>query len=38
MLGHLTVPEKGGLHSVEQTSSGEPITVLSNELLWFKKK
>jgi len=38
MLGHLTVPEKGGLHSVEQTSSGEPITVLANELLWFKKK
>ena len=38
MLGHLVVPEKGGLHSVEQTATGEPITVLANQLFWYKKK
>lgn len=38
MLGHLTVPEKAGLHSMEQTPGGEPLTVLANQLLWFKKK
>jgi DNA-binding beta-propeller fold protein YncE len=38
MLGHLKVTEKAGLHSVEQTLSGEPITVLASELLWFRRK
>ena len=38
MLGHLVVQEERGLHSVEQTASGEPVTVLGNQLLWFKKK
>jgi hypothetical protein len=28
MLGHLNVPDKGGLYSMEQTESGEPITGL----------
>jgi hypothetical protein len=38
MLGHVVVPEKFGLHSVEQSSEGEPITNLANQLLWYKKK
>jgi DNA-binding beta-propeller fold protein YncE len=38
MLGHLDVAEARGLHCVEQGSSGEPITTLGNELLWFKAK
>jgi 6-bladed beta-propeller len=38
MLGHLDVADKGGLHSMEQTASGEPITVLANQLLWFRAK
>ncbi len=38
MLGHLNVPEKAGLHSMEQTASGEPLTVLANQVLWFRKK
>jgi sugar lactone lactonase YvrE len=35
IVGHLDVPEFGG-HSIEVTRSGEPITTLGNELLWFK--
>jgi DNA-binding beta-propeller fold protein YncE len=38
ILGHLDVPEARGLHSVEQVASGEPLTTLGNELLWFKAK
>jgi hypothetical protein len=38
MLGHLDVADKGGLHSMEQTASGEPITVLANQLMWFHAK
>jgi hypothetical protein len=38
ILGHLDVPELRGLHSVEQVASGEPLTTLGNELLWFKAK
>ena len=38
MLGHLVVAEERGLHSVEQSPTGEPVTVLDNQLLWFKKK
>jgi sugar lactone lactonase YvrE len=37
MLGHLVVQEERGLHSVEQSASGEPVTALGSELLWFKK-
>jgi DNA-binding beta-propeller fold protein YncE len=36
MLGHLDVTEKGGLHSVELMPSGEPLTNLGNQLLWFR--
>jgi len=38
MLGHLDVSEKGGLHSVEQTASGEPLTNLGSEVFWFHGK
>jgi sugar lactone lactonase YvrE len=38
ILGHLDVPEERGLHSIEQMASGEPLTTLGNELLWFKAK
>jgi hypothetical protein len=38
ILGHLDVPEEHGLHSVEQMPSGEPVTNLGNQLLWFKAK
>ncbi|HEY3990027.1 MAG TPA: 6-bladed beta-propeller [Acidobacteriaceae bacterium] len=37
MLGHLDVPETGG-HSVAQMPSGEPLTTVGDELLWFKAK
>jgi DNA-binding beta-propeller fold protein YncE len=37
ILGHLDVPEAGG-HSVAVTPSGEPITTIGDELLWFKAK
>ena len=36
ILGHLDVPEARGGHSVEQMPSGEPLTTLGNELIWFK--
>jgi 6-bladed beta-propeller len=35
-LGHLDVAGQHGLHSVEQMPSGEPVTNLGNEVLWFK--
>jgi hypothetical protein len=35
ILGYVTVPEKSGLHSVEVTSSGEPMTVVANHVMWF---
>jgi streptogramin lyase len=38
ILGHIEVTEKGGLHSVELTPSGEPVINLNNELLWFRAK
>lgn len=38
ILGHLDVIEARGLHSVEQMPSGEPVTNLNNQLLWFKEK
>jgi hypothetical protein len=38
ILGHLDVPEARGVHSIEQMASGEPLTTLGNELLWFKAK
>jgi DNA-binding beta-propeller fold protein YncE len=37
ILGHLDVPEAGG-HSVAVTPSGEPLTTVGDELLWFKAK
>jgi streptogramin lyase len=36
ILGHIDVPEARGLHSVAQMPSGEPITTLGSQLLWFK--
>jgi DNA-binding beta-propeller fold protein YncE len=37
ILGHLHVPEAFGLHSIEITPLGEPVTVLGNHLLWFRR-
>jgi DNA-binding beta-propeller fold protein YncE len=37
ILGHLDVREAGG-HSVEQMPSGEPLTTMDNQLIWFKAK
>lgn len=37
ILGHLTVSEASGLHSIEVSSSGEPIITLGNQLLWFRR-
>jgi sugar lactone lactonase YvrE len=38
MIGHLDVSEPRGLHSVEQMPSGEPLTTLDNQVLWFRAK
>jgi hypothetical protein len=38
ILGHLNVSEKGGLHSVEQMPSGEPLVNLGTQALWFHPK
>jgi sugar lactone lactonase YvrE len=38
MLGHLDVTEEHGLHSLEVTPAGEPVTILGNGLLWFRTK
>ena len=38
MLGHLNVSEGRGLHSVEVMPSGEPLTNLENQVLWFRAK
>ena len=37
ILGHLEVPQAGG-HSVTVTPSGEPLTTVGDELLWFKAR
>ena len=36
ILGYVEVKENGGLHSVEVTPSGEPITNLASRVEWFK--
>jgi DNA-binding beta-propeller fold protein YncE len=36
ILGHLDLTESRTGHSVDVTSSGEPIVTAGNELLWFK--
>jgi streptogramin lyase len=36
ILGYVEVMENGGLHSVEVTGSGEPITNLASHVEWFK--
>jgi hypothetical protein len=36
--GDLDVAQARALHSVEQMPSGEPVTTMGNELLWFKAK
>ena len=38
MIGHLDVSEPRGLHSVEHMPSGEPLTTLDNQVLWFRAK
>ena len=38
ILGYVEVTEKGGLHSVEVSATGEPITNLANHAEWFKAK
>jgi streptogramin lyase len=38
ILGYVEVTEKGGLHSVEVSAAGEPITNLANHVEWFKAK
>jgi hypothetical protein len=38
ILGYVEVTDKGGLHSVEVSPSGEPITNLANHVLWFKAR
>jgi outer membrane protein assembly factor BamB len=38
IMGHLYVPERHALHCVEQMPSGEPLTMMGDELLWFKLK
>jgi hypothetical protein len=36
ILGYVNVPEKSGLHSVEVSASGEPMTVVSSHVMWFR--
>jgi hypothetical protein len=36
VLGYVSVPEKSGLHSVEVSSDGEPMTVVANHVMWFR--
>lgn len=36
VLGYVSVPEKSGLHSVEVSASGEPMTVVANHVMWFR--
>jgi len=38
IVGHLTVSEKSGLHSVEVMPSGEPLTNLGSRVIWFRAK
>ena len=38
MIGHLDVSEFRGWHSVEQMPSGEPLTTLETQVLWFRAK
>jgi sugar lactone lactonase YvrE len=37
ILGHLGVAEPSGLHSIEISSSGEPVITLGNQLMWFRR-
>ena len=36
ILGYVPVPDKAGLHSVEDAGNGQPMTVVSNKVVWFK--
>jgi hypothetical protein len=38
ILGYVDVPEKSGLHSVEITAGGEPMTVVTSHVIWFRGK
>jgi hypothetical protein len=38
ILGYVEVTDEGGLHSVEVSPSGGPITNLANHVLWFKAR
>jgi sugar lactone lactonase YvrE len=37
VLGYVPVTDKGGLHSVEDAGKGQPMTVVSSKVVWFKK-
>ncbi len=36
ILGYVEVKDKGGLHSVEVSAIGEPITTLRDHVEWFR--
>jgi hypothetical protein len=36
IVGHLNVPEPFGLHSIDLTSAGEPVTSLGDKILLFR--
>jgi|HubBroStandDraft_6_1064221.scaffolds.fasta_scaffold00054_39 streptogramin lyase len=38
ILGYVEVSDRGGLHSVEVSATGEPITSLGNHVEWFKAR
>jgi hypothetical protein len=38
ILGYVTVSERAGLHSVEDTGEGQPMTSVGNRVVWFKRR
>jgi streptogramin lyase len=37
ILGYVPVPDKGGLHSVEEIGKGQPMTNEGTKVIWFHK-
>jgi len=37
ILGYVEVAEKWGLHFVEATPEGEPVTAVANQVRWYRK-
>ena len=35
-LGYVEVPERSGLHAVDVTADGQPLTVVSNHIMWYR--